>query len=56
MLTGMPPFYSQNREELFKKIKTTNLKLPQNISAQLKDFMQKLFEKDPRKRIGTCIF
>jgi len=53
MLTGMPPFSTQNREEMFKKIKTQPLKLPAHLSASLADLMQRLFEKDPRKRIGT---
>jgi serine/threonine protein kinase len=43
MLTGVPPFYSQNRQELFEKIKYGSLKMPSNISADLTDLMKQLF-------------
>jgi len=56
MLTGYPPFYDKNRNELFSKIKNHAIKLPQNISPALKDLMTKLFIKDPRVRLGSGNF
>lgn len=34
MLTGLPPFYSKDREKLFKNIKTGNLKIPNYLSKE----------------------
>ena len=53
MLTGMPPFYSQNRNELFERIKTGQLKYPQFISVAAKHLINNLLIKDPNKRLGT---
>jgi serine/threonine protein kinase len=54
MLTGNPPFNEQNRFDLFEKIKFANVKMPLGISLDLQDLIQKLFEKDPKNRIGYC--
>jgi protein-serine/threonine kinase len=32
MLTGLPPFYSKDREKLFNNIKTGNIKYPTYLS------------------------
>ena len=32
MLTGLPPFFSKDRDKLFKNIKTANLKYPTYLS------------------------
>lgn len=53
MLTGLPPFYTQSREELFERIKFSNLKLPSNITPACKDILEKLFNKNPEKRLGS---
>jgi serine/threonine protein kinase len=53
MLTGYPPFYDKNRNELFTKIKNHAIKMPSNISPALKDLMGKLFIKDPKLRLGS---
>lgn len=53
MISGYPPFYASNRSVLFEKIKTGNVKLPKNASADLQDLLNKLLEKDPKKRLGA---
>lgn len=34
MLTGMPPFFDENREKLFKNIKEGDLKIPNYVSPE----------------------
>ena len=36
MLTGMPPFYSRDRDRLFQKILTSELQFPRNVSHEAK--------------------
>jgi serum/glucocorticoid-regulated kinase 2 len=53
MLTGLPPFYTTNREELFERIKFGSLKYPTTISSAAKSLLEGLFQKNPDKRLGT---
>lgn len=52
MVSGYPPFYSNKREELFENIKMTNPKIPNYLSKECKDFIEKLLTKQPDKRLG----
>jgi serum/glucocorticoid-regulated kinase 2 len=40
MLTGMPPFYSKEREKLFKNIKTGNIKFPTHLSKEARSLLE----------------
>jgi len=53
MLTGLPPFYSADREELFNNIKFKVLKYPYYLSSTVKSLLDGLLEKDPEKRLGS---
>jgi protein-serine/threonine kinase len=53
MLTGMPPFYSRDREKLFKMIRFGNVKFPKYLSVEAVDLLQGFFVKDPDKRLGS---
>jgi serine/threonine protein kinase len=52
MLTGLPPFYTPNREELFEKIKYYTLKYPAYLSPNARSLLEGLFKKEPNKRLG----
>jgi serum/glucocorticoid-regulated kinase 2 len=39
MLTGIPPFYSRDRERLFTKILRATLRLPQHLSEDSKSLL-----------------
>ena len=52
MLTGLPPFYTPNRDELFQRIKYGTLILPENLSPAAKSLLNGLFTKDPERRLG----
>ena len=53
MMTGLPPFYTKDRKQLFNEIKNTELEIPKMFSPECKDLVQKLFIKDPTKRLGS---
>lgn len=52
MIVGIPPFYCQNRMELFHKIKHSSPNFPKNIQNSTKQFLESLLQKDPTKRLG----
>ncbi|CAD8132805.1 unnamed protein product [Paramecium octaurelia] len=53
MLSGFPPFYTQNREELFESIKFAQLKYPVSLTPACKSLLEGLFSKNPDKRLGS---
>jgi serine/threonine protein kinase len=52
MLTGVPPFYEQDREKLFKSIKNEEPDYPGELSESCVDLLQGLLTKDPAQRLG----
>ena len=50
LLSGMPPFYSDNIKELFRNIKRGMLQFPKIIKSEAQDLMRLLMNKDPKKR------
>jgi len=53
LTVGIPPFYSQNVNEMYRKIQEAPLLFPPNLSAAAKDIVTKLLERDPKKRMGS---
>lgn len=53
MLTGLPPFYSRDKEKLFNNIKSGNLKFPNYLSTNSISFLKDLFQHDPDQRLGS---
>jgi serine/threonine protein kinase len=53
MLTGLPPFYCQDRERLFEKIRKSELPYPASLSRPAKGVLKALLTKDPTKRLGS---
>lgn len=53
MICGYPPFFSKNREKLFKLIKTAQITYPNDISELSIDFFSKIFVTNPKKRLGS---
>ena len=53
MISGTPPFFSNEIAVLFNKIKNCQLVLHQYFSEDLKDLLIKLLDKDPDKRFGV---
>uniref|UniRef100_A0A7S3P5Y3 Non-specific serine/threonine protein kinase n=2 Tax=Amphora coffeiformis TaxID=265554 RepID=A0A7S3P5Y3_9STRA len=53
MLTSLPPFYSQDRERLFEKIRNAELTYPPSVSPNAKSLLKGLLMKDPTRRLGS---
>lgn len=55
LVTGLPPFYSYNTQEIYDSILSEDIKFPPDvaISAPLKNLIRGLLVKEPTKRIGT---
>jgi serine/threonine protein kinase len=53
MLTGLPPWYTQDKELLFERIKKAPLKFPTYVSRKASSFIQKLLNRNPQERLGA---
>lgn len=53
MVCGSPPFYSSNREEMFKNIQKAELNFPQGLSHACKSIIKDLMNKDFNRRLGA---
>jgi serine/threonine protein kinase len=53
MLTGLPPFYSQNINLMYQKILNGELRFPSFISAEAQSLLEGLLTRDPEKRLGS---
>jgi len=51
MLTGLPPFYSQDVQEMYRKIMTDKLTFPEFIQADARNILEQLLERDAEKRL-----
>ena len=53
MLTGLPPWYTQDKDVLFERLKKAPLKFPSHVSTTASSFIQKLLNRDPQERLGS---
>lgn len=53
MLTGLPPYYSQNINEMYEKILYDPLTFPAFLSEECKSFLEGLLTRDPDNRLGS---
>ncbi|KAJ3042465.1 hypothetical protein HDV00_007235 [Rhizophlyctis rosea] len=52
MTTGLPPFYSENTNLMYKKILHNQLLFPPGFSEKAQFVVRGLLERDPKKRLG----
>lgn len=53
MMTGLPPFYDENTNEMYKKILQQPLTFPNDMSQLACDLLSKLLNRDPTQRLGN---
>ncbi|KAL8212392.1 UNVERIFIED_CONTAM: hypothetical protein K2H54_045194 [Gekko kuhli] len=53
MLIGQSPFHGDDEDELFESIRVDTPHYPRWITKESKDILEKLFERDPIKRLGV---
>lgn len=55
MLTGLPPYYDENTNEMYRKILSEPLHFPgpEIVPAVAKDLLTQLLDRNPDKRLGA---
>ncbi|KAL2120986.1 hypothetical protein VTJ04DRAFT_5013 [Mycothermus thermophilus] len=55
MLTGLPPFYDENTNEMYRKILSEPLHFPgpDIVPPAAKDLLTRLLDRDPERRLGA---
>jgi len=51
MLTGLPPFYSQDVQEMYRKIMTDKLKFPPSMSETARSLLEGLLQREITERL-----
>lgn len=53
MLTGLPPWYTKDRRELFRRIRTAPLVFPSDVSQSAQSLISGFLTRDPNLRLGV---
>lgn len=53
MLTGLPPYYDENVNEMYRKILSEPLHFSDIVPPAAKDLLTKLLNRDPKQRLGA---
>lgn len=53
MLTGLPPWYTRNRQELFVRIRQAELEFPDYLTPESVSLIASLLHREPSKRLGS---
>ena len=53
MLTGLPPFYDENIQEMYRKILEDPLRFPEDTDKDARHLLTMLLTRDPIKRMGS---
>jgi len=52
MICGLPPFYDRNRERMYKKILTAELRFPSHMDPEARSICRGMLTRDPTQRLG----
>ncbi|KAK8042939.1 hypothetical protein PG994_013422 [Apiospora phragmitis] len=52
MLTGLPPFYGDDVEQIRRNIQSRLLELPDSLPSSTRDMISKLLDPRPDRRLG----
>ncbi|KAH0795684.1 AGC family protein kinase [Histomonas meleagridis] len=53
MITGLPPFFDENANRLYRSILNNPVSFPQFVSPEAKDLIEHLLDKNPATRLGA---
>ncbi|WFD21486.1 non-specific serine/threonine protein kinase [Malassezia equina] len=53
MLTGLPPFFSEEVNEMYRKILQEPLTFPPSVRPDARDLLTRLLQRDPAQRLGS---
>jgi aurora kinase len=51
-LVGSPPFEAEGHAETYRRISRVDLKFPQHVGPEARDFISRLLVKDPKRRMA----
>ena len=54
MLTGLPPWFTKDRQKLFTRIRFASLPTPEFLGHECQSFIGGLLQRNPRDRLGVC--
>ena len=52
MLTGLPPWYSRDRQKMFASIRNDPLIIPNYVAPEIQSLIVGLLDKNPKSRLG----
>ena len=52
MLTGLPPWYSRDRQKMFVSIRNDPLVIPNYVAPEIQNLIVGLLDKNPKSRLG----
>ncbi len=55
MVTGMPPFYCDNQNEMLEEIKNKPFKMQEVSTDQCKSLVEALLNKNLKERLGSRV-
>jgi len=53
MLTGLPPFYDENVNQMYRSILRDEIQFPSHVSETARDLIRKLLDRNPETRLGS---
>lgn len=53
MLTGLPPYYDENTNDMYRKILQDPLRFPPEVHDEARSLLTALLNRDPSKRLGV---
>ncbi|BEI86593.1 hypothetical protein CcaverHIS002_0608800 [Cutaneotrichosporon cavernicola] len=53
MLTGLPPFYDENTNDMYRKILNDPLRFPEEVGPEARSLLIRLLDRDPSRRLGV---
>lgn len=53
MLTGLPPFYSEDVNEMYRKILQDPLRFGEEVAPDARSLLTLLLNRDPAQRLGS---
>lgn len=53
IVTGLPPFFSEDRTKMYKDIMFSPITFPAFLSTECKNLLKSLLQKNPAKRLGS---
>lgn len=53
MMTGLPPWYTTDRQKLFKRLKAAPLEIPSYFTTNSASVVSTLLDRNPRTRLGV---